>query len=85
MPRLKAWVSLVAIPTTGCGRATQVITASTALMSARKGNRPTLVPTAYAYEPDFRSTLAKDGVKEGDFVMAMGYPGRTNRHRLPSE
>lgn len=37
------------------------------------------------YKPDFHLTLAKDGVKEGDFVMAMGYPGRTNRHRLPSE
>ncbi|WP_409265301.1 S46 family peptidase [Massilia sp. BHUDP2] len=23
--------------------------------------------------------------KEGDFVMVLGYPGRTNRHRLPSE
>lgn len=25
------------------------------------------------------------GAKEGDFVMVLGYPGRTNRHRLPSE
>jgi hypothetical protein len=24
-------------------------------------------------------------VKEGDFIMVAGYPGRTNRHRLPSE
>jgi hypothetical protein len=24
-------------------------------------------------------------VKEGDFIMVVGYPGRTNRHRLPSE
>lgn len=37
------------------------------------------------YTPDFHLTLAKDGLKEGDFVMALGYPGRTNRHRLPSE
>ena len=37
------------------------------------------------YKPDHHLTLAKDGVKEGDFVMALGYPGRTNRHRLPSE
>ena len=29
--------------------------------------------------------IAKEGVKEGDFIMALGYPGRTNRHRLPSE
>jgi V8-like Glu-specific endopeptidase len=37
------------------------------------------------YKPDYHLTLAKDGVKAGDFVMALGYPGRTNRHRLPSE
>lgn len=37
------------------------------------------------YKPDYHLTLAKDGLKEGDFVMALGYPGRTNRHRLPSE
>src|SRR5690606_14736585 len=37
------------------------------------------------YKPDYHLTLAKDGVKEGDFVMALGYPGRTNRHRLPGE
>lgn len=29
--------------------------------------------------------FAKEGLKEGDFVMSPGYPGRTNRHRLPSE
>lgn len=37
------------------------------------------------YAPKFVLKLAKDPVKEGDFVMALGYPGRTNRHRLPSE
>lgn len=37
------------------------------------------------YVPKHVLKLAKEGVKEGDFVMAMGYPGRTNRHRLPSE
>ncbi len=37
------------------------------------------------YVPKHYLRLAKDGVKEGDFVMAVGYPGRTNRHRLPSE
>jgi len=37
------------------------------------------------YVPKFYLKLAKEGVKEGDFVMALGYPGRTNRHRLPSE
>lgn len=37
------------------------------------------------YAPKHVLKLAKDGLKEGDFVMVLGYPGRTNRHRLPSE
>jgi hypothetical protein len=37
------------------------------------------------YVPKHVLKLAKEGVKDGDFVMVMGYPGRTNRHRLPSE
>ena len=37
------------------------------------------------YVPQHFLKLAKEGVKEGDFIMALGYPGRTNRHRLPSE
>jgi hypothetical protein len=37
------------------------------------------------YKPKHVLKIAKEGVKEGDFIMAMGYPGRTNRHRLPSE
>jgi len=37
------------------------------------------------YVPKHYLKLAKDGLKDGDFVMVLGYPGRTNRHRLPSE
>ncbi len=37
------------------------------------------------YVPKHVLKIAREGVKEGDFIMAMGYPGRTNRHRLPSE
>ena len=37
------------------------------------------------YQPEHRLKIAKEGLKEGDFVMVLGYPGRTNRHRLPSE
>jgi V8-like Glu-specific endopeptidase len=37
------------------------------------------------YQPKTHLKIAKEGVKEGDFIMALGYPGRTNRHRLPSE
>jgi hypothetical protein len=37
------------------------------------------------YAPKHYLRVAKTGAREGDFVMAVGYPGRTNRHRLPSE
>ncbi|MEG0043909.1 MAG: S46 family peptidase, partial [Massilia sp.] len=37
------------------------------------------------YQPKHIIKIAKDNPKEGDFVMVLGYPGRTNRHRLPSE
>jgi hypothetical protein len=37
------------------------------------------------YLPKHYLKIAKEGSKEGDFIMALGYPGRTNRHRLPSE
>ncbi|CAB0151733.1 Dipeptidyl aminopeptidase BII [Pseudidiomarina piscicola] len=37
------------------------------------------------YQPEHHLTIASDALNEGDFVMALGYPGRTNRHRLPSE
>ena len=37
------------------------------------------------YQPATHLKIAKEGIKEGDFIMALGYPGATNRHRLPSE
>ncbi|UVW28493.1 S46 family peptidase [Massilia sp. H6] len=37
------------------------------------------------YQPKHVLKIAKEGPKEGDFIMVLGYPGRTNRHRLPSE
>ena len=37
------------------------------------------------YLPKHVLKLAKGALKEGDFAMVVGYPGRTNRHRLPSE
>ncbi len=37
------------------------------------------------FQPEHVLTLDTDGVAAGDFVMLAGYPGRTNRHRLPSE
>ncbi|MEY4931795.1 MAG: hypothetical protein RLZZ403_115 [Pseudomonadota bacterium] len=37
------------------------------------------------YRPRLHLKLAPAGIREGDFVMVAGYPGRTNRHRLASE
>ncbi|RUO63543.1 S46 family peptidase [Pseudidiomarina insulisalsae] len=37
------------------------------------------------YQPEHHLTISQEALDEGDFVMALGYPGRTNRHRLPSE
>lgn len=37
------------------------------------------------YEPKFHLKLATSPLKENDFVMVTGYPGRTNRYNLPME
>ncbi|MDT8998439.1 S46 family peptidase [Paucibacter sp. APW11] len=37
------------------------------------------------YAPKFHLKLASEPLKEGDFVMVTGYPGGTDRHRLPTE
>jgi len=37
------------------------------------------------YVPKYHLKMASSPLDEGDFVMVTGYPGRTNRHRLPAE
>lgn len=37
------------------------------------------------YAPKVHLKLASSPLDAGDFVMVTGYPGRTNRHRLPTE
>jgi len=37
------------------------------------------------YQPKYHLKIASSPLNEGDFVMVTGYPGRTNRHRLPRE
>ncbi|MCZ8073753.1 MAG: S46 family peptidase [Paucibacter sp.] len=37
------------------------------------------------YQPKHHLKLASSPLKEGDFVMVTGYPGGTDRHRLPTE
>jgi hypothetical protein len=37
------------------------------------------------YQPKFHLKLATRPLKENDFVMVTGYPGRTNRYNLPME
>ncbi|MDC8771036.1 S46 family peptidase [Roseateles albus] len=42
-------------------------------------------PDNKPFEPKHHLKLARQPLKEGDFVMVAGYPGHTNRHRLPAE
>jgi hypothetical protein len=37
------------------------------------------------YQPKYHLKMASSPLNEGDFVMVTGYPGRTDRHRLPGE
>ncbi len=37
------------------------------------------------YKPKSHLKVSGKGVKDGDFIMAAGYPGRTNRYRTSSE
>ncbi|MGM9481102.1 S46 family peptidase [Roseateles sp. NT4] len=37
------------------------------------------------YQPRHHLKMASSPLNSGDFVMVAGYPGRTNRHRLPTE
>lgn len=50
-----------------------------------EGNSAEFSEENVPYQPEHHLTIASDALDEGDFVMALGYPGRTNRHRLPSE
>jgi hypothetical protein len=52
---------------------------------SRDGKAADFAKDNVPYQPKHVLKIAKEGVKEGDFIMALGYPGRTNRHRLPSE
>lgn len=42
-------------------------------------------PSNKPFQPQHFLKMASSPLKEGDFVMATGYPGHTDRHRLPSE
>ncbi len=42
-------------------------------------------PENVPFEPKHWLRINTDGVGEGDFVMVVGFPGRTNRYRLASE
>jgi hypothetical protein len=42
-------------------------------------------PENIPYRPKHWLRIGVDGVKQGDFVMVVGFPGRTNRYRLASE
>jgi hypothetical protein len=51
----------------------------------KEGKPADYSPENVPYLPKHYLKISSAGVKEGDFVMVTGYPGRTNRHRLPSE
>src|SRR4029078_5994733 len=40
---------------------------------------------AKLYRPEFFSPISRDGVSAGDFVMVLGYPGRTVRAMTAAE
>ena len=42
-------------------------------------------PDNVPYQPKSHLTINPAGLKEGDFTMVLGYPGRTSRHRLAEE
>jgi hypothetical protein len=42
-------------------------------------------PDNVPYQPKHWLKIGQDGVEAGDFVMVVGFPGRTNRYRLASE
>nr|WP_271008846.1 S46 family peptidase [Paucibacter sp. B51] len=42
-------------------------------------------PDNKPYQPKHHLKLASSPLKDGDFVMVTGYPGGTDRHRLPTE
>jgi hypothetical protein len=42
-------------------------------------------PENIPFRPDHWLRIGTDGIDAGDFVMVVGYPGRTNRYRLASE
>ena len=52
---------------------------------SKDGKSADYSPENVPYRPRHYLKISLAGVKEGDFVMVTGYPGRTNRHRLPSE
>jgi len=52
---------------------------------SRDGKAADFAADNVPYVPKHHLKIASEGSKEGDFIMVVGYPGRTNRHRLPSE
>ncbi len=50
-----------------------------------KGESVQYSPDNVPYQPVSHLRINPAGLKEGDFAMVLGYPGRTNRHRLAEE
>lgn len=52
---------------------------------APDGSSATYSKDNVPYQPKSWLTIAKEGLKEGDFVMLAGFPGNTNRWRMAAE
>ena len=68
------------IPTTGCGQGIPAIFRMFRIY-ADKNNKPAAYsPDNVPYKPKRSLNISLDGVKEGDFTMVFGFPGRTNEY-----
>lgn len=52
---------------------------------SKDGKSATYAKDNVPYKPKHVLTVNPEGVEQGDFVMVVGYPGRTNRYRLADE
>ena len=84
-PARRGSATSAARPTTGGGRATPATGRSTAPTSARTASRPPFSKDNVPYQPKHWLQVQPAGVKEGDLVFVVGYPGRTQRHQTYAE
>ncbi|MBK8846098.1 MAG: S46 family peptidase [Bacteroidetes bacterium] len=75
---------MVAIPTTGCGLVIQATSSIFRIYCDKDGKPAKYSKDNVPYKPKHFLPVNISGIKEGDFSMILGYPGRTDRY-LTSE